>query len=114
MGPFRLPSSLLTDDHDPRRAPHRTCRTCDYLGGQQHYEGMWRRGLKDGRGTLALCSGGAFYEGRFREDAFDGQGTLELHEPLPGAEDGDWVIPLDVKVDVARAHAKAGFDAIGR
>lgn len=75
---------------------------------------MWRRGLKDGRGRLAFCSGGAYYEGRFRDDAFDGQGTLELHQPLPGAEPGDWVIPLDVKVDVARAHAKAGFDAGGR
>lgn len=75
---------------------------------------MWRRGLKDGRGRLAFCSGGAYYEGRFRDDAFDGQGTLELHEPLPGAEAGDWVIPLDVKVDVARAHARAGFDAGGR
>lgn len=81
---------------------------CAYENGQR-YEGMWRGGLKDGRGRLVLSNGAAQYEGRFREDVLDGQGTLELLEPLPGAVEDEWVIPLDVKVDVARAHVKAGF-----
>ena len=81
---------------------------CAYENGQR-YEGMWRGGLKDGRGRLVLSNGAAQYEGRFREDVLDGQGTLELLEPLPGAVDDEWVIPLDVKFDVARAHVKAGF-----
>lgn len=87
-------------------------RSCAYRDGQ-HYEGMWRKGLKDGRGKLVLSDGRAQYEGRFREDVLDGQGTLELIEPLPGPTPEDWVIPLDVKVDVARAHFKAGFGQSG-
>ena len=73
---------------------------------------MWKNGKRDGRGTLTFPNG-ASYEGRFREDQIDGQGTLEISKPLPGAVEGDWVIPLDIQVDVSRAHRRAGFDPVG-
>ena len=92
---------------------HKPNSICSYSNGQR-YEGMWRGGLKDGRGRLVFSDGGAQYEGRFREDQLDGQGTLELLQPLPGTNKGDWVIPLDVNVDVARAHTKAGFTQGGK
>lgn len=47
-------------------------RVCAYENGQR-YEGMWRGGLKDGRGRLVLSNGAAQYEGRFREDVLDGR-----------------------------------------
>lgn len=84
---------------------------CDYANGQ-HYEGMWKNGKKDGRGTLRFPSG-AMYEGRFRDDHIDGQGTLEITKPVPDAQEGDWMIPIDFQVDVARAHIRAGFDKAG-
>lgn len=87
------------------------CRSCDYPD-QERYEGMWKMGKKEGRGTLRFPNG-AFYEGRFRDDLIDGQGTLEIKHPVEDATPGDWMIPLDIQVDVGRAHKKAGFDKEG-
>jgi hypothetical protein len=73
---------------------------------------MWRNGKREGRGTLSWPNG-ASYEGRFRDDQIDGQGTLEIPRPVPGAFEGEWIIPLEHKIDVARAHHRAGFGAGG-
>jgi hypothetical protein len=84
---------------------------CDYPDGEQ-YEGMWKNGKKDGRGTLRFPNG-ALYEGRFRDDQIDGQGTLHISQPVPDAAEASWMIPLDYKVDLTRAHLQAGFDKQG-
>lgn len=86
-------------------------RACEYAD-QQRYEGIWKQGRKEGRGTLKFPNG-AFYEGRFRDDQIDGQGTIEIKNPVEDVVPGDWIIPLDIQVDVGRAHKKAGFDREG-
>ncbi|CAN0131074.1 unnamed protein product, partial [Phaeothamnion confervicola] len=92
--------------------------TCEYgpAGGgcNQRYEGMFRAGRRDGRGTLFFESG-AYYEGRFRDDRIDGQGMLRIPEPIPdgSGEYGDWMVPVQFQSDIERIHAKAGFDKEG-
>ena len=75
------------------------------------YEGTWRGGKKEGRGSLEWPNG-ATYEGRFRDDKIDGQGALLVPRPVPLPEAG-WLLPIRLKADMARVHAKAGFDEDG-
>jgi hypothetical protein len=51
------------------------------------------------------------YEGRFREDRLDGQGTIKVTSTVPGAEDGEKLIPIEIQADIRRIHLKAGFGA---
>ncbi len=84
---------------------------CEYPDGQR-YEGMWKAGKKDGRGSLKYKNG-ASYDGRFRDDQFDGQGAFVLTRPVEDLEPGDWLIPLDIQIDIGRVHLKAGFNKEG-
>ena len=89
------------------------------------YEGMWRNGRKEGRGSLQWPNG-ASYEGRFRDDKIDGQGALLVPLPVPLEQesgsfmsgfsayaDRGWLLPIELKADMARVHMKAGFDEDG-
>lgn len=51
------------------------------------------------------------YEGRFREDAIDGQGTLKVSQRVPGANEGEFFIPIEMQADIRRIHHRAGFGA---
>ncbi len=84
---------------------------CTYPDGQR-YEGMWKGGKKEGRGSL-IFPNGASYEGRFRDDRIDGTGTLLLPCPVPTTTKGEWLIPLNFQSDMGAIHAKAGFDKLG-
>lgn len=77
----------------------------------QRYEGVFRGGKKEGRGTLAFANG-ASYEGRFRDDAIDGQGMLQILKPVED-DMGGWMIPIQFQSDIERIHVKAGFDKGG-
>lgn len=78
---------------------------CEYPD-KQKYAGMWRAGKKDGRGSL-FWPNGASYEGRFKDDQIDGQGTLCMSKPT--ADAAQLLIPVDLKLDMAKIHRKAGF-----
>ena len=61
---------------------------------------------------------GANYEGRFKDDKIDGQGALRLEKPVPLLEAGGggvrgWLVPVELKADLARVHQVAGFDDMG-
>ena len=73
-------------------------------------QGAYKGGLREGRGSIKF-SPGALYEGRFREDRIDGQGTIDVHESMPGAEEGEILIPIQIQADIRRIHLKAGFGA---
>ena len=74
----------------------------------QEYQGVYKLGLREGRGSIHF-SQGAVYEGRFRDDKIDGQGTIIINEVVPGAEEGDLYIPIEIQADIRRIHLKAGF-----
>mmetsp|Transcript_7671 Transcript_7671/g.24149 ORF Transcript_7671/g.24149 Transcript_7671/m.24149 type:complete len:583 (+) Transcript_7671:326-2074(+) len=81
------------------------------------YEGGWRDGRREGRGSLHWPNG-ASYEGRFRDNEMEGQGSLEVRRPVPLREDDGetvrgWLLPIQLKADLARVHRCAGFDADG-
>ena len=81
------------------------------------YEGTWRAGKREGRGALRWPNG-ANYEGRFKDDKIDGQGALRLEKPVPLLEAGGggvrgWLVPVELKADLARVHQVAGFDDMG-
>lgn len=78
-----------------------------YPGGQA-YQGSFRMGLREGRGSVTFTEG-AIYEGRFRDDRIDGQGTLHISSVMPGAEDGEHLIPVQIQADLKRIHTRAGF-----
>ena len=50
---------------------------------------------------------------RFREDRIDGQGTVKIEHAMPGVEDGEFFIPLEIQSDIRRIHYRAGFDGQG-
>jgi len=85
--------------------------TCAYGDGQS-YSGIFKRGLKEGRGNLTFRNG-ADYEGRFRADAIDGQGGLSVTVPVPMDSQDNWLVPIQLKTDIAKIHLKAGFDEDG-
>ncbi len=99
--------------------------SCIRLNGIK-YVGMWRHGRKEGRGSLTWPNG-ASYEGRFRDDKIDGQGALLVPVPVLLVEDerdyndsptvtysdNGWLLPIELKADMARVHMKAGFDEDG-
>ena len=81
------------------------------------YEGTWRAGKREGRGAVKWPNG-ANYEGRFKDDKIDGQGALRLEKPVPLLEAGGggvrgWLVPVELKADLARVHQVAGFDDMG-
>lgn len=76
----------------------------------QEYAGNYKAGLREGRGSIKF-SKGASYEGRFREDRIDGQGTIQVSESMPGVEEGEILIPIQIQADIRRIHLKAGFGA---
>jgi hypothetical protein len=78
--------------------------------GGQEYQGSYRAGLREGRGSIKFAQG-AVYEGRFRDDRIDGQGTIMVTESMPGAEEGEILIPIQIQADIRRIHLKAGFGA---
>lgn len=51
----------------------------------------------------------AIYEGRFRHDHFEGLGTIKILKVVPGANEDEIFIPINVHADFKRAHLKAGF-----
>jgi hypothetical protein len=73
------------------------------------YQGSFKAGLREGRGSIQFPGGGAVYEGRFRDDRIDGQGTLKILETVAGGEEGEQFIPIDIQADLKRIHLKAGF-----
>jgi hypothetical protein len=81
--------------------------SCIFPSGQC-YQGTFKSGLRDGRGSITFAEG-AVYEGRFREDRFDGQGTLKINQVVPGIEDDELFIPIQMQSDLWRIHWKAGF-----
>lgn len=81
-------------------------------GDGLRYEGMWRQGKRDGRGTLVFLNG-VSYEGRFRDDEIQGQGICKMHQAVPGADEGEWLIPLQFRSDLGHIHQTAGFTAEG-
>ena len=70
---------------------------CRYADGTR-YVGMWRRGMKEGRGTL-IFPNGAVYEGHFRDDVMDSgghTGTFTLSQPVTITHGEDeWMIPSE-------------------
>ena len=74
----------------------------------QKYEGTYKAGLREGRGSVTFPEG-AVYEGRFRDDRLDGQGTIKVTRSVPGAEDGERMVPIEIQADMRRIHLKAGF-----
>ena len=76
----------------------------------QRYEGSYKYGTREGRGSITFAEG-AVYEGRFREDRLDGQGTIKVSNVVPGVEDGEKLIPIEIQADIRRIHLKAGFGA---
>jgi hypothetical protein len=80
---------------------------CVFASGME-YQGSFKAGLREGRGTLKFPQG-AEYEGRFRDDRIDGQGTLKITQSVPGHEEGEQFIPIDIQADLKRIHLKAGF-----
>lgn len=83
--------------------------TCTFPSGQV-YQGTFRNGLRDGRGSIQFAEG-PVYEGRFKEDRLDGQGTLHITNTVPGLEEHDVLIPVQMQSDLWRIHWKAGFGA---
>jgi hypothetical protein len=83
--------------------------SCTFPSGQS-YQGTFKSGLRDGRGSVHFAEG-VTYEGRFKEDRFDGQGTLKIHNPVPGIDEGEILIPFHMQSDLWRIHWKAGFGA---
>lgn len=78
--------------------------------GGQEYQGSYKAGLREGRGSIKFAPG-ALYEGRFREDRIDGSGTIAVTETMPGVEEGEVLIPIQIQADIRRIHLKAGFGA---
>ena len=76
----------------------------------QKYEGSFKAGMREGRGSITFAEG-AVYEGRFRDDHLDGQGTIKVSDNVPGVEDGEKLIPIEIQADIRRIHLKAGFGA---
>jgi len=74
----------------------------------QKYEGTYKAGLREGRGSVTFPEG-AVYEGRFRDDRLDGQGTIKVTRSVPGAEEGERLVPIEIQADMRRIHLKAGF-----
>lgn len=74
----------------------------------QEYRGTFKFGLRDGRGSIKF-SDGAVYEGRFRDDRIDGHGIIKITEIVPGIEDNELFIPIEIQADIRRIHLKAGF-----
>jgi hypothetical protein len=83
--------------------------TCVFPSGQM-YQGTYKSGLRDGRGSVQFAEG-AVYEGRFKEDRLDGQGTLKINGVVPGVEEDELLIPVQIQSDLWRIHWKAGFGA---
>lgn len=74
----------------------------------QEYQGSFRLGLREGRGSIIFPEG-AIYEGRFKDDFLDGQGTIKVLNPIPGADEDELMIPIEIVSDFKRIHYKAGF-----
>lgn len=93
------------------------------------FEGTFRHGLKEGRGTFTF-NNGAVYEGHFRHDTLDGRstGTFTLprtfkctnpsraeskkkKDKKDNKDDKDnvWMIPILFQSDLKQVHLKAGF-----
>ena len=70
----------------------------------------FKAGMREGRGSITFAEG-AVYEGRFREDHLDGQGTIKVSSIVPGCEEGEKLIPIEIQADIRRIHLKAGFGA---
>jgi len=83
-------------------------RGTTYFPNGQQYQGSFRLGLREGRGSITFPEG-ALYEGRFREDHMDGQGTLKVTGVVPGAQDGETLVPIEVQADIKRIQYKTGF-----
>lgn len=77
----------------------------------QTYQGTFKGGLRDGRGSIFFPEGNAVYEGRFKEDRFDGQGTLKINSTTQGSDSNEVFIPIQIQSDMWRIHWKAGFGA---
>ena len=78
-----------------------------FLNGQE-YQGSFKQGLREGRGSIRFSVGGE-YEGRFKEDHMDGQGTIKLSQTVPGIEEEEHMIPIQIQADIKRIHYRAGF-----
>lgn len=75
----------------------------------QYYQGTFKNGLREGRGSIKFTEG-AEYEGRFREDRLDGHaGTLQITRPVPGVQDSEVMIPIELQADIKRILSKTGF-----
>lgn len=72
------------------------------------YQGTFRQGLREGRGSIKFKEG-AEYEGRFKDDRIDGQGTVKITAIVPGPEEGEIMIPIQIQSDLKRIHLRAGF-----
>ena len=75
------------------------------------YDGGFRAGLRDGRGSYTF-PGGAQFVGRFAADGIDAAAAASLMLPHPVASGPDeWMIP--VATQLGEVHARAGFDKKG-
>lgn len=80
---------------------------CRFPSGSE-YQGTYKSGLREGRGSITFAEG-AVYEGRFKDDRIDGHGTINLSKSVPGNEEGEIMIPIQIQADMRRIHLKAGF-----
>ena len=80
---------------------------CRFPNGFE-YQGTYKAGLREGRGSITF-SEGAVYEGRFKDDRIDGHGTIKLTKSVPGNDEGEIMIPIQIQADMRRIHLKAGF-----
>ena len=74
----------------------------------QEYQGSFRQGLREGRGSINFYIGGE-YEGRFKEDHMDGQGTIKIIKSVPGMDEEEQMMPIQIQADIKRIHHRAGF-----